>query len=126
MLIITKNGSSYLGSSTTQCIGTVKCIVSNCLHNGLSVFGCFVDASKAFDFVDYCKIFKKRGLPSPILRFLSSWYCTQEMKVEWGSCISQGFSVSNGVRQGGVLSPYLFAVYLDGLLEELSNGGVGC
>ena len=48
------------------------------------------------------------------------------MKVQWGSCLSRGFSVSNGVRQGGVLSPYLFAVYLDGLLEELSNSGVGC
>ena len=34
--------------------------------------------------------------------------------------------MSNGVRQGGVLSPYLFAVYLDGLLVELSNSGVGC
>ena len=31
-----------------------------------------------------------------------------------------------GVRQGGVLSPYLFALYLDGLLEELPNSGVGC
>ena len=48
------------------------------------------------------------------------------MKVQWGSCRSRGFSVSNGVRQGGVLSPYLFALYLDGLLEELSNSGVGC
>ena len=31
------------------------------------------------------------------------------MKVQWGSCLSRGFSVSNGVRQGGVLPPYLFA-----------------
>ena len=30
------------------------------------------------------------------------------------------------VRQGGVLSPFLFAVYLDGLLEELSESDVGC
>ena len=36
------------------------------------------------------------------------------------------FSVSNGVRQGSVLSPYLFAVYLDSLLVDLSNSGVGC
>ena len=32
----------------------------------------------------------------------------------------------NGVWQGGVLSPYLFAVCLDGLLKEVSNNGVGC
>ena len=107
----------------------MKCIVSKYLHNGSNVLGCFLDASKAFDLVDHLKLFgilKKRGFPLPILRFLCSWYCKQEMKVQWGSCLSRGFSVSNGVRQGGVLSPYLFAVYLDGLLEELSNSGVGC
>ena len=117
------------GSSTSLCTGIVKCVVSKYLQNGSSVLGCFLDASKAFDLVDHCKLFSilnKRGLPSPIIRFLSSWYQKQEMKVQWGSSLSNGFSVSNGVRQGGVLSPYLFAVYLDGLLEELSNSGVGC
>ena len=32
----------------------------------------------------------------------------------------------NGVKQGGVLSPILFAVYTEGLLERLENTGVGC
>ena len=32
----------------------------------------------------------------------------------------------NGVKQGGVLSPILFAVYTNGLLERLKNTGVGC
>ena len=40
------------------------------------------------------------------------------MKVQWGSSLSHGFSVSNGVWQGGVLSPHLFAVYLDCIQEE--------
>ena len=35
------------------------------------------------------------------------------MKVKWGNCLYSPFSVSNGVRQGGVLSPYLFALYID-------------
>ena len=79
--------------------------------------------------LDHGKLFSKlqhRGLPTPILRFLVNWYSLQEMRVRWGDCFSEPFGVSNGVRQGGVLSPVLFAVYLDGLLEELSDSGVGC
>jgi len=35
--------------------------------------------------------------------------------------LSEQFHVTNGVMQGGVWSPYLFAVYLDGLSLELNN-----
>ena len=40
--------------------------------------------------------------------------------------ISNTFSTSNGVKQGGVLSPILFNVYLDELFEMLSEQGLGC
>ncbi len=36
------------------------------------------------------------------------------------------FNVSNGVKQGGVISLILFCIYIDGLLHELENSGVGC
>ena len=61
-----------------------------------------------------------------VVWFLSSWYVTQQTSVRWGTSLSDSFKVSNGVRQGSVLSPVLFSVYLDGLLEELVNSGVGC
>ena len=54
-------------------------------------------------------------------------YMTQSMRVHWNSFLSEPFCVSNGVRQGrSVLPPFLFAVYLDVLLVELSKSGVGC
>ena len=31
----------------------------------------------------------------------------------------------NGVKQGVVLSPLLFAIYIDGLLKRLEDTGVG-
>ena len=117
------------GFSTSLCTGVVKSVISRYIHNGSVVLGCFLDASKAFDMVDHGILFQTlldRGLPLPLLRFMLSWYSTQQMQVRWGSCLSQPFSVSNGVRQGSVLSPVLFAMYLDGLLSELSNCGVGC
>ena len=40
--------------------------------------------------------------------------------------MSTGFNVSNGVRQGGILSPYLFCNYVDELSNMLNNVHVGC
>ena len=48
------------------------------------------------------------------------------LRVNWNGHNSEPFNVSRGVRQGGVLSPILFALYLDDLLTELSRTSVGC
>ena len=47
------------------------------------------------------------------------------MHVRWESTFSDSFSVANGVRQGGVLPPILFTLYID-LLMDLKDQGVGC
>ena len=49
------------------------------------------------------------------------------MKVRWDHSLSESFHVSNGVRQGGVLSPVLFAVYLrNWLIVVVVAIGVTC
>ena len=50
-----------------------------------------------------------------VVRILIFWYTSQTMYVRWNNVISSGFGVSNGVRQGGILSLYLFCVYMDDL-----------
>ena len=60
------------------------------------------------------------------VRLLKHWYKEQTMQIKCGKHFSEPFHVSNGVRQGGVLSPCLFAVDLDDLSKELNNIEAGC
>ena len=48
------------------------------------------------------------------------------MCVKWGDKISDLFHVTNGVRQGGILSPYLFSVYIDDITAELNLLRIKC
>ena len=85
----------------------------------------FLDATKAFDRVEYVKLFRlllRRGI-SPVI---INMYTNQKVSVVWNNVVTEPFTCSNGVKQGGVLSPILFGVYMDELLIRLKNSGVGC
>jgi hypothetical protein len=97
--------------------------------NDSSVFCVFLDATKAFDRMNYFKLFRKligRNVPAIVCRFLLNSYLFQSTKVNWNGVNSSSFKVLNGVRQGGVLSPVLFCIYLDGLLDRLRDSNLGC
>ncbi len=60
----------------------------------------------------------KRGTPGYLIRILIFWYSNHTLMVRWGNIVFAPFTVSNGVRQGGILSLYLFNVYMDDLSCE--------
>ena len=115
--------------ATDMCIFTVKSVIKYYTKQNSSVFTCFLDAAKAFDRVSHWTLFSKliqRNIPLVIVRIISFWYQTQTMCIKWGKFNSMYFNVSNGVRQGGVLSPKLFAIYIDDLSQDLATCKSGC
>ena len=96
---------------------------------GSNVFSCLLDASKAFNRVHYGKLLNillSKKLTICIIRMLLDCYIRQESRASWSSCYSDYFTMSNGVKQVGVLSAILFTLYLDKLLIRLKNYIVGC
>ena len=88
-----------------------------------------LDASKAFDRVSFSQLFEclvKRNMNPLIIRLLINMYTNQLIRVRYNHSHSEYFTVTNGVKQGGVLSPTLFSVYVNELLENLKNSGYGC
>ena len=91
-----------------------KHVVDYYTNRGSHVFVCFADFSKAFDKVNYWKLFNQLielGLSTWIVALLVFWYSHQQVCVNWHRKMSSSFSIGNGTKQGGLLSPCLFNRY---------------
>ena len=53
-------------------------------------------------------------------------YTNSTARINWNGAFSQSFSIRNGVKQGGILSPVLFCIYINGLLVRLKQSKIGC
>ena len=115
--------------STTMCTWMIVEAMDYFIRNGSDMYVCVMDMSKAFDNVKHSMIFRKlmeRGVPAIIIRFLMYLYRIQETNVKWNGSISANFKIQNGVKQGAVLSPFLYCVYVDDLFAQLRKRKTGC
>ena len=65
-------------------------------------------------------------IPKYIIRLILDSYTRQTSCALWNNVKSRYFTMSNGVKQGGVISPIFFSLYIDPLLEYLRISGYGC
>jgi len=65
-----------------------------------------------------------RNLPFSLVRIMLNSYISNF--ASWCGYFTEYFLATNGVKQGGVLSPVLFCVYLDELVHTLSEAKAGC
>ena len=116
-------------SSTSLAIHCLKETINYYTSHGSNVNCSFLDASKAFDRLVHAGLFTKllqRQVPLILLNVIIAWYADLQCRVRWGDTFSQWFEVKAGVRQGGILSPSFYSIYVDELVEVLSKIGIGC
>lgn len=110
-------------------IFTLKSIVANAKRNQLPAYVCYLDATAAFDKVSHEILIRRlvdSKVPSDIVKLLVFWFDNQYFRIRWNFTDSAPFPVRRGVRQGGVLSAYFFAYYMDTLSHRLKAAGMGC
>ena len=116
-------------SSTSHAIYCLKETINHYTTNGSNVYCSFLDASKAFDRLVHAGLFLKllqRRVPLTFLNVIIMWYSNLECRVRWGDSTSSWFTIEAGVRQGGVLSPVFYCLYVDDLVDILVALGIGC
>ena len=98
------------------------------LANGRDVFWAFVDLEKAYDTVDrhgMRHMLGVCGVGGRLLKAVPSFYVDSRACVWVGNVVSEWFLVNLGLRQGCVISPWLFNVYVDGVVREVNVGVLG-
>ena len=117
------------GYSTTVCTLIYKEVIDHYINNDITVYSYFLDASKAFDKVHHGKLFcieLSKNIPKIVARLYFDTYMRQKACVSWDNIKTSYVSMSNGVKQGGVISSIWFSLYIDPLLLELKRSGIGC
>ena len=102
-------------------------VASYFLRKGTPCIVTLLDCTKAFDKCKFDILFGKlveRNVPVVVVRVLLFVYEEQQAWVKWGKARSRTFRIVNGTRQGSVLSPALFSVYMDNLIVKLRKSGV--
>ena len=115
-------------NSCSHAIFTFNESVRFFMKNGSRVHCVALDAAKAFDKVLHSGLFYKmisKGVATVFVKILMYWYSHLQSAVLWNSVLGECFKVSSGVRQGGVLSPYLFAFYIDDIIDDVKESGYG-
>ena len=86
------------------------------------VYSSFLDVGKAFARLVHSGLFFKmleKNFPISFAQIMISWHNGLQCRVNWNNTYSEWFQISAGVRQGSILSPDLYCLYVDEIIEIL-------
>ena len=111
-------------SRTTDNVFILHSIINRQKFKNKPLYVCFVDFSKAFDYVNRYALYYKlirRGITGKLLNLICDMYDKSVCHVKWKGEVGEQIDSKYGVLQGGMLSPKLFTEFLSDLKEELED-----
>ena len=106
-------------------IATLRIIVEQSIEWNSSLYINFVDYQKAFDSLDrpfLWKLLAHYGIPQKFINIIKNSYEGTSCKVIHEGQLSESFEVKTGVRQGCLLSPFLFLLAIDWIMKSSTTG----
>ena len=102
-------------------IANICWIINKAREFQKNIYYCFIDYAKAYNCVDHnksFKILKEMKIPDHLICLLRSLYAGQEATVRTGHGTTDWFQMGKGVRQGCILSPCLFNLYVEYIMRN--------
>ena len=109
------------GRGTRDQIASICWIIEKARGLQKNIYFCFIDYAKAFDCVDYNKLWKtlkEMGIPDHLTCLLRNLYAVQKATVRTGHGMTDWFHMEKGVYQGCILSPCLFNLYAEYIMRN--------
>ena len=104
------------GRGTSDQIANICWIIEKAREFQKNMYFHFIDYAKAFDCVGHNNVWdilQEIGIPDYLICLLRNLYAGQEATVRTGHGTTDWFQIGKGVRQGCILSPYLFNLYAE-------------
>ena len=117
------------GTSTTDVTYVLKELAFKYSRGKGKMFAAFLDMSRAFDRVNHfilAKYLLSCNIAPDIVLFTMNYLRNQSARVGWGRSCGSYFDVEFGVRQGGILSPFLFKFYINSIVDDMNEMDMGC
>ena len=124
--ILTPNQLGFLpGNRTSDAHIILNNLINKYCHKrGKYIFGCFVDFSKAFDSVPRATLFEKlikHGITGKFLDVIMNAYTNDFTYIKLKNKLSPKIISEIGVKQGCILSPLLFNIFMSDLTRDLGT-----